>query len=250
MSQTHPHDSITPFNDPEKSKKEQVADMFNRIAGRYDLMNRFLSARIDITWRKKAIGLLKKDKPAHILDVATGTADMALMAWKQVQPRQITGIDISEGMLELGRKKIEKDGLTEKIQLHTGDAETINFADNTFDAVMVAFGVRNFENLEKGLTEIKRVLKPGGRLVVLEFSKPRHKAVKGLYNVYMRLIAPRVARWFRQNKEAYAYLNESANAFPDRQLFTDILKKVGYSDTEFQPLTLGICCIYSGRKQK
>lgn len=250
MSQTHPHDSITPFNDPEKSKKEQVADMFNRIAGRYDLMNRFLSARIDITWRKKAIGLLKKDKPAHILDVATGTADMALMAWKQVQPRQITGIDISEGMLELGRKKIEKEGLTEKIHLHTGDAETINFADNTFDAVMVAFGVRNFENLEKGLTEIKRVLKPGGRLVLLEFSKPRQKAVKGLYNVYMRLIAPRVARWFRQNTEAYAYLNESANAFPDRQLFTDILKKVGYSDTEFQPLTLGICCIYSGRKQK
>lgn len=248
MSTPHPHDTIRPFKDSEKTKKEQVAEMFNRIAGRYDLMNRFLSARIDISWRKKAINKLRKDQPAHILDVATGTADMALMAWNLLKPSRITGIDISEGMLELGRKKIEKEGLTDYIQLHTGDAETINFADHTFDAVMVAFGVRNFENLEKGLQEIKRVLKPGGRLIVLEFSKPRRKAVKGLYNLYMGLVAPQVARWFRQNKEAYTYLNESANAFPDRHLFTDILKKVGYSDTGFQPLTFGICCIYVGKK--
>lgn len=248
MSNPLPHDSIIPFRDSEKTKKEQVAEMFNRIASRYDLMNRFLSARIDISWRKKAIKMLKKDNPRQILDVATGTADMALMAWPLLKPDQITGIDISEGMLDLGRKKIEKEGLGEKIQLHVGDAETIKFADNTFDAVMVAFGVRNFENLEKGLSEIKRVLKPGGRLIVLEFSKPRRKAVKGLYNLYMGIFAPQVARWFKQNKEAYEYLNESAKAFPDRQLFTDILNKVGYSETEFLPLTLGICCIYSGRK--
>lgn len=248
MSTPHPHDSIIPFRDSEKTKKEQVADMFNRIAGRYDLMNRFLSARIDISWRKKAIKMLKSDKPGHILDVATGTGDMALMAWHQLKPKQITGIDISDGMLEIGRKKIEKEGLTEFIQLHTGDAETINFPSETFDAVMVAFGVRNFENLEKGLEEIKRVLKPGGRLIVLEFSKPRRNVVKGLYNLYMGLVAPQVARWFRQNKEAYQYLNESAKAFPDRHLFTDILKKVGYSDTGFQPLTFGICCIYAGKK--
>jgi demethylmenaquinone methyltransferase / 2-methoxy-6-polyprenyl-1,4-benzoquinol methylase len=248
MSKPLPHDNIIPFKDSGKSKKEQVADMFNKIAGKYDVMNRFLSARTDIGWRKKAIRLLKKDNPQHILDVATGTADMALMAYKILKPAQITGIDISEGMLELGRKKIEKEQLGEKIHLHTGDSETIKFADNTFDAVMVAFGVRNFENLENGLAEMLRVLKPGGRLVVLEFSKPRQKVVKNFYNLYMGIVAPQVARWFRQNKEAYQYLNESANAFPDRQLFTDILKKVGYTDTDCKPLSFGICCIYSGRK--
>ena len=248
MAKPLPHDHIIPFKGSEKTKKEQVADMFDKIAGKYDRMNRFLSARTDIGWRKKAIQRLKKENPRHILDVATGTADMALLAYKILKPDQITGIDISEGMLELGRKKIEKEQLGDKIQLHLGDSETINFAENTFDAVMVAFGVRNFENLENGLAEMLRVLKPGGRLVVLEFSKPRLKAVKNLYNLYMGIVAPEVARWFKQNKEAYQYLNESANAFPDRHLFTDILKKVGYSDTEFKPLSLGICCIYSGQK--
>ncbi|MBK9381874.1 MAG: bifunctional demethylmenaquinone methyltransferase/2-methoxy-6-polyprenyl-1,4-benzoquinol methylase UbiE [Chitinophagaceae bacterium] len=248
MSNILPHDNIIPFKDSEKSKKQQVADMFDKIASRYDLMNRFLSARTDIGWRKKAIQKLKKDNPQHILDVATGTADMALMAYKMLKPAYITGIDISEGMLELGRKKIEKEQLGDKIQLHVGDSETIKSAENTFDAVMVAFGVRNFENLEKGLTEMLRVLKPGGQLIVLEFSKPRSKAVKKFYNLYMGIVAPQVARWFKQNKEAYKYLNESAKAFPDRHLFTDILKKVGYSNTEFQPLSFGICCIYSGRK--
>ena len=248
MSNPLPHDHIIPFRDSEKDKKTQVAEMFDSIAGQYDTLNRFLSARIDLTWRKKAIRLLKKDNPRYILDVATGTADMALMAWKILKPEKIEGIDISTNMLDIGRKKIEKEELTGKIHLHTGDSETINFAENTFDAVMVAFGVRNFENLEKGLSEMLRVLKPGGRLMVLEFSRPRRKAVRSIYNLYMGIVAPQVARWFRQNKEAYQYLCESANAFPDRDSFTDILKKVGYTDTGFQPLTLGICCIYSGRK--
>ena len=170
---------------------------------------------------------------------------MAILACKMLEPEKIIGIDISEGMLELGKKKVEKEGLGNKIHLQHGDSETINFAKNTFDAVMVAFGVRNFENLENGLEEMLRVLKPGGRLVVLEFSKPRRKAVKSLYKLYMGIVAPQVARWFKQNKEAYQYLCESANAFPDRHLFTDILKKVGYADTGFKPLSLGICCIYS-----
>jgi len=222
--------------------------MFDKIAGKYDVMNRLLSARTDIGWRKKAINLLKKDKPKHILDVATGTADMALMAYKILKPEKITGIDISEGMLELGRKKIEKEGLGNKIVLYTGDSETINYNDNTFDAVMVAFGVRNYENLENGLSEMLRVLKPGGRLIVLEFSKPRRKLIKKIYSLYMGIVAPQVARWFKQNKEAYLYLCESASAFPDRHLFTDILKKTGFTDTAFKPLSLGICCIYSGRK--
>jgi demethylmenaquinone methyltransferase/2-methoxy-6-polyprenyl-1,4-benzoquinol methylase len=245
---TQPHDHIIPFKDSGKPKKEQVAEMFNKIAGRYDQMNRVLSARVDIKWRKKVIRLLQKENPALILDVATGTADMAILACRQMKELRVEGIDISESMLEIGRKKIDKEQLSKRIHLHAGDSETINFTDNTFDAVMVAFGVRNFENLERGLSEMWRVLKPGGRLMVLEFSKPRHKAVKNLYNLYMGIVAPQVARWFRQNKEAYQYLSESAKAFPDRHLFTDILKKVGYTDTGFQPLTLGICCIYSGRK--
>ncbi|MBL7710198.1 MAG: bifunctional demethylmenaquinone methyltransferase/2-methoxy-6-polyprenyl-1,4-benzoquinol methylase UbiE [Chitinophagaceae bacterium] len=248
MSNPLPHDHITPFKDSPKTKKEQVAEMFDRIAGRYDFMNRFLSARTDIGWRKKAIRILKKDKPQLILDIATGTGDMALMAYKMLKPAKIVGIDISAQMLEVGRKKIEKEGLGDKIELQGGDSETINFAENTFDAVMAAFGVRNFENLEKGLTEMLRVLKPGGQLVILEFSTPKRKAVRGLYNLYMGIVAPQVARWFRQNKEAYQYLNESSNAFPDRQLLVDILNKIGYSDTRFKSLSLGICCIYTGRK--
>ena len=222
--------------------------MFDGIAGGYDKMNRLLSARTDIGWRKKAIRKLKKDRPEHILDVATGTGDMALLAWKMLEPKRITGIDISPGMLELGRKKIEKEGLGDKIQLFTGDSEAISHPQNTFDAVMVAFGVRNFENLENGLAEMLRVLKPGGRVIILEFSKPRRRTVRFFYNLYMSVVTPKVARWFRQNKEAYQYLNASANAFPERNLFTDILKKVGYADTAFEPLSLGICCIYSGRK--
>jgi demethylmenaquinone methyltransferase/2-methoxy-6-polyprenyl-1,4-benzoquinol methylase len=248
MSNQFPHDHIIPFKESGLTKKEQVAEMFDKIAGKYDVMNRFLSARTDMGWRKKAIRLLKKDNPQYILDVATGTADMALLAYKMLKPVRISGIDISEGMLELGRRKIDKEGLADKIELYTGDSETINYSENTFDAVMVAFGVRNFENLENGLSEMLRVLKPGARLIVLEFSKPRRKAVKSFYNLYMGIVAPQVARWFKQNKEAYLYLCESANAFPDRHLFIDILKKTGYTDTVFKPLSLGICCIYSGRK--
>lgn len=248
MSTSLPHDHIIPFKKSGKSKKEQVAEMFDSIAGKYDAMNRFLSARTDIGWRKKAIRTLKKADPKLILDIATGTADMAIMACKILNPEKITGIDISEGMLELGRKKVEKEKLGDKIQLQVGDSETINQPSNSFDAVMVAFGVRNFENLETGLSEMFRVLKPGGRLLVLEFSKPRRRAVKSFYNLYMGIVAPQAARWFRQNKDAYLYLNESANAFPDRHAFTDILNKTGFTDTGFKPLSLGICCIYSGRK--
>jgi demethylmenaquinone methyltransferase/2-methoxy-6-polyprenyl-1,4-benzoquinol methylase len=247
MSNPLPHDHIIPYKESEKSKKEQVAEMFDRIAGRYDFMNRFLSARTDVGWRKKAIRNLKKDNPATILDIATGTGDMALLAARLLSPKQIIGIDISTQMLEIGRKKVEKEGLNSIIQLHTGDSETINYRESTFDAGMVAFGVRNFENLEKGLAEIKRVLKPGGQVVILEFSKPK-QPIRNFYNLYMRIVAPQMAWWFKQNKEAYSYLCESANAFPDRQDFINILNRVGFSDTRYQSLSLGICCIYTGRK--
>lgn len=247
MPETLPHDHIKPFKTSARTKKEQVAEMFDRIAGRYDFMNHFLSARTDIGWRKKAIRLLKKDNPKQVLDIACGTGEMAIMACRLLDPDRVTGIDISTQMLEVGKKKVDKEGLTGKIQLQVGDSETINFGENTFDAGMVAFGVRNFENLEQGLSEILRVLKPGGQLIILEFSKPR-QPVRSFYNFYMGVIAPLMARWFKQNKEAYQYLCESANAFPDRHQLVDILNKIGYSDTRYKSLSLGICCIYSGRK--
>jgi demethylmenaquinone methyltransferase / 2-methoxy-6-polyprenyl-1,4-benzoquinol methylase len=243
-----PHDDIKPFAE-EGSKKEQVGAMFDHIAPRYDFMNRFLSMGIDVIWRRKAIRLFQKERPGYILDVATGTGDMAILAAKLLHPDKIAGIDISEGMLEIGRKKIEKQRLGTKIELYKGDGETINFDDNTFDGVMVAFGVRNFENLEKGLKDILRVLKPGAQLVVLEFSKPRIPGIKQLYNLYMGVIAPQMAKWFNQNKKAYQYLNESAKAFPDRENLIAILNKTGYSNTYYKSLSLGICCIYSARKQ-
>jgi demethylmenaquinone methyltransferase/2-methoxy-6-polyprenyl-1,4-benzoquinol methylase len=243
------HDKIKPFSD-QGSKKEQVSEMFDHIAPRYDFMNRFLSVGIDVSWRRKAIKRFQKDNPKVLLDVATGTADMSIMAARILQPEKIIGIDISEKMLEIGRRKIDKEGLGTKIELFSGDGETINFPKDTFDGVMVAFGVRNFENLEKGMAEILRVMRPGAQLIVLEFSKPKLPGVKTLYNFYMGVVAPQMAKWFNQNKKAYQYLNESAKAFPDHQLFIDVLNKTGYSDTSFKPLSLGICCIYSGRKPK
>jgi demethylmenaquinone methyltransferase/2-methoxy-6-polyprenyl-1,4-benzoquinol methylase len=241
------HDNIKPFSE-EGAKTAQVSEMFDKIAGRYDFMNRFLSAGIDKIWRKKAIALFKEDKPQLMLDVATGTADMALRAAKVLAPVRIIGIDISPKMLEIGRQKVAAQNLGTKIELLSGDSETINFADGTFDAVMVAFGVRNFERLERGLSEILRVMKPGAQLVVLEFSKPRLPLVRQFYNLYMGSIAPQLAKWFNQNKKAYQYLNESAKAFPDRQQFVAILNKLGYKQTSYKPLSLGICCIYVGRK--
>jgi demethylmenaquinone methyltransferase/2-methoxy-6-polyprenyl-1,4-benzoquinol methylase len=249
MSEKLPHDSIIPYKDSDKNKKEQVAEMFDRIAPKYDFMNRFLSAGIDVGWRKKAIKRLKADNPKTILDIATGTGDMAILACRILNPDKIEGIDISTQMLELGKKKIEKEGLTDIIRLQIGDSEAINFPPDSFDGGMVAFGVRNFENLEKGLAEIYRVLKPGAQLVVLEFSKPKTWGMKSLYNLYMKIVAPKMAGWVSKNKEAYDYLCESAKAFPERQEFVNILNKSGFSDTSFKPLSLGICCIYTGRKR-
>jgi demethylmenaquinone methyltransferase / 2-methoxy-6-polyprenyl-1,4-benzoquinol methylase len=242
------HDNVVPFKDSELTKKQQVADMFNRIAFRYDFLNRFLSGGIDVYWRKRAIKELSALDPQIILDVATGTADVALMMTKHLHPKKIIGIDISEGMLELGRKKITGLKLSDNIELQTGDSEAINFADEMFDAVTVAFGVRNFEDLEKGLSEILRVLKPGGKLVVLEFSKPKQPIFRKLYSVYMKVAAAGIGKLIAKNREAYKYLNESVNAFPEGKNFEDILKKTGYSNTYFKKLSFGICTIYCGSK--
>ncbi len=244
------HDKVVPFEDSQKSKKEQVADMFDQIAHRYDFLNRFLSAGIDITWRKKALAQLRGLPVNHMLDVATGTADVAIMAMELLSPppRFITGIDISDGMLELGRKKLVQKQLSDRITLLNGDSEAINFPGQTFDAITVSFGVRNFSNLKKGLTEMLRVMKPGGKAVVLEFSKPKMPGIKTLYNLYTRIIAPGAGGWISGNRKAYKYLNDSINAFPEGQKFLDILQETGYVDCYKKPLSFGICTIYCGSK--
>jgi demethylmenaquinone methyltransferase/2-methoxy-6-polyprenyl-1,4-benzoquinol methylase len=242
------HDEVVPYQHSQLDKKEQVADMFNSIAYRYDFMNRFLSAGIDVTWRKKAIKQLKALAPKKILDVATGTGDVAILTNRILAPEKITGIDISEGMLELGRKKIKKLGLSGKIELRKGDSEVISFEDNSFDAITVAFGVRNFQNLEKGLKEMHRVLRPGGKLVVLEFSKAKAGILSGLFSFYMNVVTPAIGKLFAKNKNAYTYLNDSVQAFPEGQTFLTIMHEAGFTQTYLKKLSLGICTIYCGSK--
>jgi demethylmenaquinone methyltransferase/2-methoxy-6-polyprenyl-1,4-benzoquinol methylase len=243
------HDKVLPFEGSGESKKQQVARMFDEISGKYDFLNRFLSAGIDVTWRKKMLKTLKPLQPKIMLDVATGTGDVAIMAEALLKPEKIIGIDISDGMLELGREKLRTRQLTDVITLQNGDSEAINFPDNSFDAVTVAFGVRNFENLEKGLQEILRVLKPGGMLCVLEFSKPTLPGIEQLYNLYLGILAPEIAKLVSKNKDAYKYLNNSVRAFPEGKAFTAIMNLSGYKETTCRKLSLGICSLYTGRKQ-
>lgn len=248
MMSKYDHDNVVPIKQSVLSKKDQVADMFDSIAYRYDFLNRFLSIGIDTIWRKNALKELRSLQPKIILDVATGTADVAILAAKRLKATHITGIDISNGMLEIGRKKIADIGLQQIIQLQNGDSAAIMFDENSFDAVTVAFGVRNFQDLELGLKEIRRVLKPGGKLVVLEFSKPSAFGVRHLYQFYMKVIAPLFGKLFSKNKAAYEYLDESINKFPEGKNFVNILEKTGYKNTYSKPQHLGICSIYCGEK--
>ena len=222
--------------------------MFDKIAFRYDFLNHFLSAGIDRRWRKKAIGELFELKPKTVLDVATGTADMPIMLIRQLSPDKVIGIDISENMLELGRKKITRLGLNQRINLQTGDAENIFFSNASFFAVTVAFGVRNFQNLEKGLSEMYRILKPAGKLVILEFSKPTKRYFLPFYKIYLRVVAPGIGKMVSGSLDAYKYLNDSVNAFPEGKAFTAILDKTGFKETYFKKLSFGICTIYCGTK--
>ena len=242
------HDKIVPYAGSDEGKKDQVASMFNSIAKRYDFLNRFLSLGIDQGWRKKAIAKFGNKPLSHLLDIATGTADMALMANKRIHPEKITGMDISEGMMQYGRIKIAQQGLSNKIELVLGDSTDIPFEDARFDGAMVAFGVRNFADLEKGLKEIHRLLKPGSKLVVLEFSKPTNKLFKPIYSLYMNWITPTIGKIFSGNKEAYAYLNKSVIAFPEGNAFLSTFEKAGFKNGSQQKLSLGICSIYCGSK--
>ncbi len=237
---------ITPYNNTE-SKKEQVAQMFDNIAFRYDFLNSLLSLGIHKGWRKKCIRLIASKKPGYILDVATGTADFAVEAIK-LDPVSIIGIDISEGMMKFGREKIAKLNLDKKITLKYGDAETCDLPGNSIDAITVGFGVRNFENLEKGLANMLRILKPGGQLCVLEFSSPRKFPVKQFYNFHFKYITPTLGKLFSKDTRAYTYLPESIKAFPDNERFTAILQKVGYKNASFSSVGLGLASIYVAEK--
>jgi demethylmenaquinone methyltransferase / 2-methoxy-6-polyprenyl-1,4-benzoquinol methylase len=239
--------TVLPYKNDAASKKIQVARMFDSISGKYDFLNHFLSLGIDVRWRKKAIQSLLNDKPKTILDVATGTGDFALEAMR-LSPEKIIGVDISEGMLEVGRKKIQSKGLENSIELRSGDSENLPFEENKFDAAIVAFGVRNFENLEKGLLEIFRVVRPGGKLVVLEFSKPRMFPMKQLYWFYFKFILPVIGKSISKDSSAYTYLPESVQAFPDGEDFVSLLSKLGYKNATCKPLTFGISSLYTATK--
>lgn len=239
--------AITPYHETKTSKKVQVRNMFDNIAHRYDFLNNFLSLGIDKLWRKKAIRLLGKENPKAILDVATGTGAFAIEALS-LHPDSVKGIDISEKMLALGREKIHKIQAENSIELLQGDSEKINFSDNMFDAVTVGFGVRNFENLEKGLSEIHRVLKQNGTLVVLEFSSPQLFPIKQIYNFYFNMILPFVGRIVSKDKRAYHYLPESVKAFPSGEDFIKKLTETGFTNTNYISLTFGIATIYIAKK--
>jgi demethylmenaquinone methyltransferase/2-methoxy-6-polyprenyl-1,4-benzoquinol methylase len=236
---------VRPYAQSADGKKQQVARMFNSIAHRYDLLNHSLSLGTDIIWRKKAVACLRPLAPKQILDVATGTGDLALEALS-LNPDKVIGVDISEGMLELGRKKVTARGLDARVQLLSGDSEALPFADGAFDAVTVAFGVRNFEDLHRGLCEMRRVLRPGGMMVVLEFSRPTAFPIKQLYWFYFDRLLPLFGKMVSKDDSAYAYLPESVRNFPDGEAFKNEMLKAGFARCSARQLTFGIATIYTG----
>lgn len=242
-----PVEAVLPYKDTDSSKTEQVATMFNNISKRYDFLNHFLSLGIDILWRKKAVKMLKPYQPKMMLDIASGTGDFALEALK-LNPTKIVGVDISEGMLNVGREKIKKRGVGHIIEMEVGDSENLRFEDNSIDAIIVAFGVRNFSNLRKGLSEFQRVLKPGGVAVILEFSKPRKFPFKQIYNFYFKYILPKIGKLISKDASAYTYLPESVNAFPDGPDFLNLLGDLSFKSATCKPLTFGISSIYIAEK--
>jgi demethylmenaquinone methyltransferase/2-methoxy-6-polyprenyl-1,4-benzoquinol methylase len=237
---------VKPY-ESDKTKKEEVALMFNNIAHKYDFLNHFFSLGIDFLWRKKAIKLLKKNAPKSVLDLATGTADFAIAA-RKLKPTRIVGADISKGMVEIGKVKVKKKNLQDLITLEIGDSENLRFEDNEFDALTVGFGVRNYGDLKKGLGEMLRVVKPGGNLAILEFSKPTKFPVKQAFAFYFKYIMPVLGNWLAKDQAAYTYLPESVQAFPSGQDFVDILNEVGYKNVKVYPLSGGIASIYFGEK--
>jgi len=241
-------ETIKPYKDSPLSKKEQVASMFDTISGNYDNLNRVISFGIDVKWRKKVLQIVAESNPKTILDIATGTGDLAILM-SQTNAERIIGLDISAGMLEVGRKKIQAENLSNRIEMVLADSESMPFEDNYFDAITVAFGVRNFENLEKGLTEILRVLKPNGVFVILETSVPDKTPYKQGYTFYSKNILPIIGKLFSKDNVAYGYLSESAANFPYGEALNNILKKIGFIDVVALPQTFGVATIYSTSKK-
>jgi demethylmenaquinone methyltransferase / 2-methoxy-6-polyprenyl-1,4-benzoquinol methylase len=240
-------ENIVPYKSSDATKKEQVAQMFDAISGNYDGLNRVISMGTDISWRKKVLKIVNDSNPDNILDIATGTGDLAILM-SDTKATNITGIDISEGMLAVGKEKIIEKNLGHKIVLKYGDSENIPYEDNYFDAITVAFGIRNFENLDKGLQEINRVLKPNGVFVILETSVPEKFPFKQGYNFYTKFILPIIGRLFSKDKVAYQYLSESANNFPYGEKLNNILRKNGFIDVVAMPQTFGVATIYQATK--
>ncbi len=238
---------VTPYKDSQLGKKEQVAQMFDTISGGYDGMNRVISFGIDVKWRKKVLKLVSDTKPETILDIATGTGDLAILM-AQSGAKKIVGVDISKGMLEVGRKKVSAKNLDNRITLEFGDSEALPFPDNSFDAITVSFGIRNFESLEQGLSQILRVLKPGGIFVILETSVPEKTPFRQGYHLYTKRILPLLGRLFSRDDSAYAYLSESASVFPYGEKLNNILRKIGFIDVVSRPQTFGVATIYTATK--
>lgn len=238
---------ITPYEKQGIAKKEQVEAMFDNIAHRYDFLNHLLSLGIDKLWRKSAVKILKQHHPKNVLDVATGTADFALEDYKS-NAEKIVGVDIAEQMLAIGREKIKAKGLSDKITLQRGDSEDLPFSENSFDAITVGFGVRNFENLQKGLAEMRRVLNKDGLLIVLEFSKPKVFPVKQVFHLYFHYVCPLIGKWFSKDARAYTYLPESVASFPEGEDFLNELKKAGFLNTQCKTVSFGIASIYTAYK--
>lgn len=240
-------EKVKPYKDSELSKKEQVTQMFDTISGNYDGLNRVISFGIDVKWRKKVVKLVGQTKPEKVLDIATGTGDLAI-ALAATGAKKIIGLDISPGMLAVGAEKVKHKQLSNTIEMMLGDSEALPFPDNEFDAITVSFGVRNFETLETGLSEIYRVLKPGGIFVVLETSVPTKTPFKQGYGFYTKNILPAIGRVFSKDKTAYAYLSESASVFPFGEKFNNILRKIGFISVEDKPQTMGVATIYVATK--
>lgn len=240
--------NITPYKDSGLGKKKQVEQMFDTISDGYDNLNRVISLGSDMKWKKKIVALLKKKKPTKVLDVATGTGDLAIMI-SEIKSAEIIGVDISEGMLKVGRKKVESKNLSDRISLIQADSENLPFEDHNFDVITVAYGIRNFENLEKGLSEMYRVLKPGGTFVILETSVPTQFPFKQGYKFYCNFILPLIGKVFSKDKKAYGYLSESASNFPFGEALNNILTKIGFIEVENKPQMFGAATIYIASKK-
>ena len=243
----YPQQHIKPY-DEEGKKTEQVERMFDNIAYAYDKLNHTLSLGIDRSWRRKAIAWLRPFHPQRMMDVATGTGDFAILACRELRPAELIGTDISEGMMNVGREKVKKEGLSDKISFAREDCTSLSFADNGFDAITVAFGIRNFEDLDKGLSEMCRVLKPGGHLVILELTTPERFPMKQLFSIYSKIVIPLLGKLLSKDNSAYRYLPDTIKVFPQGEIMKGVLSKAGFGEVSFKRLTFGICTLYTATK--